>query len=265
MFNLNQALDTYVNELAKSLIVVDLMVVRVKSKRMTDRINKLLCDIEARIEHDQVVVDNMFAKNQECPMTSLVCRRTDDTEEIYNVPVFDLTNNYEHEYAYIKPDDIWTNKKQYYEKHFDYEYVYEAEHDPDKLLESGWQPILGIAYEYEYDDKGKPDAIGVFYKTHANGGVYEDYHSCETYTWYCDGIKCWLRQAPIIDDGKEHRFTPETHVSSSITFDYDYNLYVKLHLYNPDEESRQQLPRLHNKVVELQKELAALRQKLAER
>jgi hypothetical protein len=218
------------------------MVERVKSKRMTDRVNKMLCDIEARIEHDQVVVDKMFAKNENHPVTSLVCRRTDDLETITALRIYDITNDYEREYLYIQPEDP-AKMKDYYDEPEFYDYLLDAEHDPEALIALGYEPVLGMAKAFTKEDLKHAD--GTFYRTSSNSGIFA---SEQCFTYYCDGCTIWLTQ---IDEQYWDR----------LTFDYDNRLYIKIS--NQRKNEWDLLKEVHDKVAKLQKELATLRKQHA--
>jgi hypothetical protein len=244
MFNLNKALDAYVKHLSKSLIVVDLMVERVKSKQMTEQVNKLIRDIEAGIKRDQVVVDKLFDKH-DCsthkpgPMTALACRRTDDLQPITALRIYDLTNDYERDYLYIQPEDPAKMKDHYNEPEF-YDYLLDAEHDPDGLIALGYEPVLGMAEVYAKEDLKHSD--GTFYRTSTNGGIFT---SEQCFTYYCDGFTIWLTQ---LDDKYWDR----------LTFDYNNNLYIKIS--DQRKHDWDLLKEAHDKVAQVQKELANLKQ-----
>jgi hypothetical protein len=214
------------------------MVERVKSKPMTDRVNNLVCDIEASIKHDQVVVDKMFDKKKECLMTAIACRRKDDLEPITAFRIYDTTSDYEYEYMYIQPEDPDKMKDRFNNPEY-YDYLLEAEHDPDELIALGYEPVLGIADVYTKHDLKHSD--GTFYRTSSNGGFFT---SDQLFTYYCDGFTIWLKEL----DGKYR---------DDLTFGYDNRLYIKITDQRKNE--LEHLKELHEKVATLQKEVAMLK------
>ena len=42
--------------------------------------------------------------------------------------------------------------------------------------------------------------------------MYIDFNSSKTYTWFCDGYRCWLHKVPNIEDELEHEREGETEV-----------------------------------------------------
>ena len=262
-------LDQYIVAVNASVAVVDAWYFKQLNNQTVANM-KVINQIEESINETYDVMMSYYNKQliatideeEEIPNDQHVVKyMCNDYKNIYNLSVYDVTYDFEHEYDFIKPIDIDTDKRKYCEDNFDgYEFIYSPEHDTDKLLADGWQRIHGIAEQYKYNERGKLNSIGAFYKTSPNSGIYADVNG-SSYMWSCNGSRCWLSKVPSIDDGLEHNYNyeSETEPGSQVTFDYNYNLYIRLRCYNPEEESRQQVFNLHTKVVELQKELAEIK------
>jgi len=193
------------------------------------------------------------------PNLPLVPVTPDDYRPIHNVRVYNLTYDEEHDYSYIEPADIKTDRRGYCEKWLDgFEFIYDTEHDTSALLKDGYQKVLGIAHEYTREGN-RIKRSGTYYKTCPNGGIFD--RGDEVYTWYFDGATCWLRGARDYLEDYEECKTParEEDIRCTHTFDYNYEQFIKLETPADDEHMRTSTTRLHHKVCELQRKLAELR------
>ena len=141
-----------------------------------------------------------------------------------------------------------------------FEFVYDTEHNPDALLKNGYQKIFGIAHEYKREGN-IDEKIGTYYRTHRNGGIYEDDNGYP-YTWYFDGAICWLKGIRDYKKDYDDERTiaeQEEDIRTSHTFDFNYDQYIKLSTGENREYMDTQTVRLHHRVAELQKQLAEIR------
>jgi hypothetical protein len=193
------------------------------------------------IEDDRPRFDKLceiIGKRKQNKDDKLCCIRRDDLEPITEFRIYDTTNDYEYEYLYIQPEDPVKMKNYYDEPEF-YDYLLDAEHDPDALIALGYEPVLGMAKVFTKADLKHAD--GTFYRTSSKGGIFA---SEQCFTYYCDGCTIWLTQ---LDDKYWDR----------LTFDYNNRLYIKIS--DQRKHDWDLLKEVHDKVAKLQKELATMR------
>ena len=115
--------------------------------------------------------------------------------------------------------------------------------------------IFGRAHKHI--SSSRMECTGTYYKTHPNGGIYDPSGTDETYTWYMDGATCWLKGVRNYSENWEDE---EDNVGIDVTFDFNYDQYIKLSTPEPEEVRheviRTTVTRLHHRVAELQKQLA---------
>jgi len=244
MFSFHRCLDEYTAQLNRTVQLVDrCLAIQRERQRSKDALSSIAL-VEDGIRRDDVILQTLtvdLRTEAEVETQALVLRSDDDLRPISHLRIFDTTNDAEMSYSFIQPQDLTTNKKEYCEAELDgYEFIHDAEHDPDALVEQGYQRIVGLAKVYDSNNSVK----GVFHKTSHCGDFYECLASCLVHTWYCDGHAIWLSEV-----GEQYQLRT--------TFDYDYNVYAKVTDEEPDKSAT--CRNLHKKIAELQKELATLK------